>query len=241
MRKIKEKSTVQIDGIEIPYKIRISNQARRARIYMNIKGMKVVVPKFSNIKPKEFVEDKKDWIIKKWKYFEKLRKKIPERKFQPGAKWPYKGKQKILSVKETSDNYIENEKIVLSKKRVDRNGIKTELEKLYRKEARKYITESANKWCEKFGVKYKKIYIKNQKTRWGSCSTKKNLNFNWRLLMAGPDIIDYVIAHEVVHLLENNHTQKFWRILFKYFDDIKQKNRWLKENSPKLIFTKADL
>jgi predicted metal-dependent hydrolase len=59
--------------------------------------------------------------------------------------------------------------------------------------------------------------------------------------MAKPEISEYVIAHEVAHLVENNHTQKFWRILSTYYDDIKEKNRWLKKNSLQLIFSSEDL
>ncbi|MGM0442077.1 MAG: M48 family metallopeptidase [Elusimicrobiota bacterium] len=241
MSRIKEKTTVEIEGIQIPYKVRISKRASRARIDINIRELRITIPRRSCVKARDFIDRKKNWILKKWKEFEKLRAKIPKREFQAGARWPYKGEQKTLSVKDTSNNYIENGEMVLSKERVDKNGIKSELESLYRKKAREYLTKLADKWCEKFGVKYKKIYIKNQKTRWGSCSSKKNLNLNWRLLMARADIIDYVIAHEVAHLVENNHSRKFWRLLSKYFDDVKKKSRWLKENGPKLIFTSADL
>ncbi|MGM0568373.1 MAG: M48 family metallopeptidase [Elusimicrobiota bacterium] len=241
MNEIGKRAYVEMGGMKIPYETVKSKKAKAVRIDINIKRMRVTIPYKGSIDVLDFMERKRDWIISKWNKIEKLRERIPKRQFKVNAKWPYKGKKKTLSVKNGKINYIQNGEIVLSKERVKKNGIKIELEKLYRLEARKYLTEIADKWCREFRVRYKKIYIKNQKTRWGSCSSKGNLNFNWRLIMANPDISEYVTAHEVAHLIENNHGRKFWKILSKYYDDIGEKNKWLKENSPRLIFTENDL
>ncbi len=85
------------------------------------------------------------------------------------------------------------------------------------------------------GVKYNHISIKHQKTRWGSCSGKGNLNFNCLLVLCPPKVMDYVIIHELCHLKEMNHSPHFWAEVEKYSPDYKAYKQWLKENGSKLI------
>ncbi|MGE5629987.1 MAG: M48 family metallopeptidase [Caulobacteraceae bacterium] len=87
------------------------------------------------------------------------------------------------------------------------------------------------------GVKYNRIGIKSQKTRWGSCSSKGNLNFNWRLAMAPEWIMDYVIIHELCHLIHMNHSKEFWGTVASYMPDYEKAIIWLKENGGKLKIT----
>ncbi len=75
-----------------------------------------------------------------------------------------------------------------------------------------------------------RITIRNQKTRWGSCSSKGNLNFNWRLLMAPAEILDYVVVHELCHLLYLNHSKQFWQAVGKILPDYPKRRSWLKAN-----------
>jgi len=74
------------------------------------------------------------------------------------------------------------------------------------------------------------IKISNAERRWGSCSLKKNLNFNWRLAMVPPEVIDYVIIHEIAHLREMNHSDRFWSIVSSMMPDYKIRKKWLKDN-----------
>ena len=77
---------------------------------------------------------------------------------------------------------------------------------------------------------YNKITLRRQKTRWGSCSSKKNLNFNWQLVYFEPKIIDYVIIHELAHLTHMNHSKNFWQLVEKYDPEYKKHVGWLKRN-----------
>ena len=87
------------------------------------------------------------------------------------------------------------------------------LEKRYRQAAKEYIPKRADYYASKLGVTYERIRIAEQKTRWGSCSGKGTLSFNWKLMLAPPKVLDYVILHEVCHLREMNHSPLFWKLV----------------------------
>lgn len=84
-------------------------------------------------------------------------------------------------------------------------------------------------------VNYGRITIRNQKTRWGSCSAKKNLNFNCLLMLAPDEVVDYVVVHELCHLIEMNHSKKFWARVEQVMPDYKKQKQWLKDHGNEII------
>ena len=109
-----------------------------------------------------------------------------------------------------------------------------ELEKLA-DQAVEYIGERALYFARKMKVRYSKITIRNQKTRWGSCSSRGNLNFNCLLMLAPKEVTDYIIVHELCHLKEMNHSEKFWKEVENVLPDYKERREWLKEHGNELI------
>jgi len=110
-----------------------------------------------------------------------------------------------------------------------------ELEKRYRAAAKEYIPKRAAYFQSLTGGDYEKIVIREQKTRWGSCSSNKTLSFNWKLMLAPPRVLDYVVVHELCHLTHMNHSQNFWKMVAEILPDYKEQKKWLKENGSKLI------
>lgn len=102
-------------------------------------------------------------------------------------------------------------------------------------EALKVIPERVEYFAKVIGVTYGKITVRNQKTRWGSCSSKGNLNFNCLLMLAPPEVLDYVVVHELCHRRQMNHSKAFWLEVEKVLPDYKEARKWLKEEGSQMI------
>ncbi len=105
----------------------------------------------------------------------------------------------------------------------------------FRSQARYVITERVTLMSEKMGLRFGTIRIKDTVSRWGSCSRRGNLNFNWRLVIAPMHIIDYLVVHELVHLKEMNHSRRFWDMVSLYCPEYKNHVVWLKSCGNKLF------
>ena len=97
------------------------------------------------------------------------------------------------------------------------------------------IPRRVSYFAEKIGVSYGKITLRQQKTRWGSCAVNGNLNFNWLLILAPPQVLDYVVVHELCHRIEMNHSRAFWEEVETVLPDYRERQRWLKDNGWRLM------
>lgn len=104
-----------------------------------------------------------------------------------------------------------------------------------RREAGEIFRKRADHFARKLQVSYKRITIREQKTRWGSCSSNQNLNFNWKLILAPREVLDYVVVHELCHLKEMNHSPAYWQEVEKILPDYQRQKDWLKKNGWKLL------
>ena len=111
---------------------------------------------------------------------------------------------------------------------------RSELDALY-KTAKEHIPQRVRYYAGQLGVEYGRITIRCQRTRWGSCSSKKNLNFNCLLMLTPPEVIDSVVAHEVCHLKEMNHSERFYELVLRIFPDYHRCDKWLKDNGKTLL------
>ena len=115
---------------------------------------------------------------------------------------------------------------------LDRRGV-SELEA--RRAARELVSMLAEEEASALGVEFGRIQIRDQRTRWGSCSPSGTLSFNWRLVLAPFEVLDYVVVHEVCHLREANHSRRFWRLVESRRPEWRDQRDWLTEHGPELL------
>ena len=136
--------------------------------------------------------------------------------------------ERILREKEANKKEIQGES-------VESEYLTNEEIKKLADKALQHIPKRVSYFAKHIGVTYGKITIRNQKTRWGSCSSKGNINFNCLLMLTPPEVIDYVIVHELCHRKEMNHSGAFWAEVEKVIPDYKEQVKWLKENGGQII------
>lgn len=109
--------------------------------------------------------------------------------------------------------------------------IKIEKDALYKQKARKFLIERVEYYSNRYKFKYKKIRLSSARYRWGSCSAKNNLNFNWKIIFAPKNVIDYLVVHELVHTKHKNHQKVFWKSVEAIYPEFRESRKWLKKNS----------
>lgn len=107
--------------------------------------------------------------------------------------------------------------------------------KILRDQTKKLVSEKVAYYSSMMGVTYQHITIRAQKTRWGSCSSRGNLSFNCLLALVPEDVLEYVVVHELCHLIEMNHSERFWEEVHKILPNYAQSRCWLRENGSSLI------
>lgn len=232
---------ITLNGVPVTYAVRRSDRAGRARIDVDLRGVRVVVPSGSRIDPEGLLTEHADWVLEKHAEYAAERERVPERHFEPGASFPYRGEPHEVVVERRSASAVEDGTLRLARHHVVETSIRRALECLFRREAREAFTEVAEAYAPDMGVAYDRIEVRNQRTRWGSCSSKGTLSLNWRLILGPPEVLEYVVVHELAHLEESNHSEAFWSIVERWLPDYEERRAWLQEHRVELVFTEEDL
>jgi hypothetical protein len=180
----------------------------------------------------DFVEKKRAWIERSRKILIEQRRQKDELTLMDGSLFPFLGRAfRVMRVGEGEAPVIvdyEEERILIHDE--DDDGAKIALLAFIRKVAENYLPVRVGELAGHMGLGYKVIRIKDQKTRWGSCSSRGNLNLNARIMLASPEVIDYLIIHELSHLVQMNHSEAFYQIVERFCPEYRRQQAWLKEH-----------
>lgn len=216
--------------MDIDYTIKFSDRKTLAIIVERDKSVVVRAPKgYDQEKIEEAVNKKRYWLYQKLNHTQKYSDLKSPREFVSGESFLYLGKRYNLDVvdKEMKEINFSNKFEISKRLQPDASELFTIW---YRQRAKELIIPKVEEYSKNLGVDYDRIFIKDLKYRWGSCSPKKNLNFNWRLIKAPINVLNYVIVHELAHLIEPNHNDDFWNIIRVQIPKYKKAKEWLKEN-----------
>ena len=229
MRELKEKYAELIQT-------RQSSRAKKPSVKYSRGSFEIVIPEKLDIEPETVLERHRDWIEDKLPEARKYRQGIPDREFKEGGKISVLGTEREIVIEKRRTGEVTEEKIFLARHLVERNSVKDRVRENLKKYSRKKFEEKSKKFTEEIDGNFEKISVKDQKTRWGSCSGKNNLNFNWRLILGPEKVLEYVVIHELVHLEVRNHSENFWNRVAEIMPDYREAKNWLDENPAKLEF-----
>lgn len=234
--------SITINQRQIPFIIRRSQKARSLRLQINLDEPRVVLtaPRFAMaFEINRFLKSKTSWIEK---HLIKALKKVdlrPKPQYKNGDIFYYFGEPLSFVITFTSKKRpnvkVRGEKMFLAlnsaitEQKIP-SAAKKALQDYYRKKAEEVVHDRLQNFNEHYGFKYNRVTLRNQKSRWGSCTSSGNLNFNWRLIMAPIEVIDYVIVHELCHLKQMNHSKNFWSLVGEVVPKYKVYRKWLREN-----------
>ncbi len=233
-----EEDSITINGITIPYVVKLSTKAKHIRLEMRREtGFTAVLPRHCSVKQlRDLLKARQGWIIRNFTKYRKFESLSVRKEIRVGDVIPYLGQElKVLTIEKsgkTAHVRLKRDSVIVGTS--GNKKLNVILEKWYRTQATKQIKERLEKWSARLDVSYNKIAIRGQKTRWGSCSSKGNLNFNWKLLTAPGPVIDYVIIHELTHLKEMNHSKRFWQLVAEHCPSWREHKKWLKIHEAQL-------
>lgn len=240
----REKMTNSIDAVtsiagrKIPYRIIQSVRARRLRLSVTARGVTVTLPKGTRPAAAErFLQENAQWLLLQ---LEKMEKAKQSRKLLPEDVIFYHGVPTRIQVVQEAER--------LSRMRVDiaqnalvvrvpagtRAAPRSLVEPWLKAQARIELAELLKQQAARMRVSPKKLTIRDQRTRWGSCSTNGTISLNWRLIMALPSVMEYVVIHELAHLQQPNHFSAFWAVVARYAPTYKESRQWMRKHAAQL-------
>ena len=226
--------SIQLDGKAVCVKVVENDRAKRLtlRLQPGGDGVKVTIP--SHIGDDEieaFVARNRNWIAARLA-------RLPDKtQLIAGALVPYLGIDHLIVPTGKMRGVVEvDHNDEPPKLRVPGNEktISRKLLTWLKQEARRELNEVVMHHCEKIGIRPRQIRITDTTSRWGSCSSTRTLSFSWRIIMAPPEVLDYLAAHEVAHLKEMNHSDRFWKLTRELCPDTDRHKAWLRANGSKL-------
>jgi hypothetical protein len=222
--------TIDVEGRKLPLTIKTDARARRLTLRIDPGGqsLKLTVPR--GLKPREiddFLARHQGWLMTKLARFPR-NNALAEGRYVSLRGVPHRVERtgKLRGLTEAIE--LDGEKVLLVGGAEDH--LSRRLRDFLKAEARKDLAERSAAHAGAIGKKVNSITLKDTKSRWGSCSHDGNLSFSWRIVMAPPYVIDYLAAHEVAHLAEMNHSEKFWAICEKLCPQSLEAKHWLKRN-----------
>ncbi|MGE3759797.1 MAG: M48 family metallopeptidase [Pseudobdellovibrionaceae bacterium] len=186
-----------------------------------------------------FIRESEGFIKKSLAELADFYRKHPPKQALSGEEYLYFGMRKKLQVVWTWSSKIkvqfrDGEFEVLAPMNSSAEERHEALRKYFKKEGANYLRRCAGFWAGRMRAHPTSVSIRGQTSRWGSCTSRGDINLNWKLLAAPPEIIDYVVIHELAHLTHMDHSPRFWGLVAEYFPSYRQAKKWLREHEAEL-------
>jgi len=228
---------IRVGGETIVAVVRESARSRRLRMTVRPgRPVELTVPRRTSTRAlRRFLDDNSDWLEQRLVAAREAAARRPRIGLaQPGTVW-LAGERLALVRGADGATSVANRhgsQLRVSGPLAEAAGA---VDRWYRREARERLEASVARESARLGIPYSRISIRDQRTRWGSCSTRGTLSFSWRLVLAPPAVLDYVVAHELLHVLQANHSRAFWALLDEHRPSWKSEAQWLRRHGHELL------
>lgn len=233
-------ASITINGVRIPFEI-IRRQRKTLEIQIDSQsGFRVIAPKRLSEKAiLAVLEPKKAWIFEKWQEVENAQAYRPVKSYENGEIFSFNDRLVLLKIihnekLKRAKAYLAHGELVVETPVNEKNVIRESIVVLYKDYTKREAVYRLEKYTHALGVQYNRIVVKEQKRRWGSCSHLKNLNFNWRCGMMPEAVFEYILVHEVCHLVHLNHSKAYWEIVARLCPNYAESRLWLKQKGASL-------
>ena len=222
--------SLRLQDREVPLELKRHPRARRITLRLNAAGdgVQLVLPKRTAIQEAvTFAQRNSGWILK---HLAKVPERIP---FAPGAVIPILGEHHVIAHDPVGRNGVIRADGTI---RVcgQPEHLPRRLTDFLKREARNEIGSRAREKALRIDRRVGRLSLRDTRSRWGSCNSQGDLNFSWRLILAPEAVLDYVVAHEVAHMVHLNHSQRFWKLAGALSQDMPAAKAWLTRNSAEL-------
>lgn len=222
---------------DVPVKVRHSPRAKRLRLNSTEFGIILTVPPRAKQKVAEnFIKSSTDWIDEAVRQMKVLKSLFDYANIRfEGKKLPIVQSDGPLAKKVEFQPHqiLADAPTPLLRRKL--------VEAALRRMARKVLAARTEHFSQIMGVKPTKIRIADQRTRWGSCSTLGTISYNWRLIMTPPDVLDYIVIHELAHLKHMDHSPEFWDFVKLHRPNYREQEQWLDEIGPALVRRSSEI
>ena len=213
-----------------PVEITLRRSARARRVALRVSGLdgRVTLSLPRGMDPAEalaFAEEKSDWIRSH------LARQGTAQPVALGARIPLRGQEVTISPGTVRKAELVDDRLIVPQAPT---MVASRVKAFLRLEARANLATACARYSAALGRDYRRITLRDTRSRWGSCSSRGDLMFSWRLVMSPPDVLDYVAAHEVAHLVEMNHSPAYWSVVARLCPDYAAPRAWLRSNGQKL-------
>lgn len=231
---------IQLRDRIIKYRTVRSKSARKLRVRVGPDGVEVVQPDSRNSEEvTQFLVANETWIISQLQRVEQSRaiRRPPDRL---GGEILFRGERTPVRIKVTKSNAAGNAvelldgKLIVSRGPGSRTPVSRSVEFWLRRQARRAIEGHLDAVTARLGERPTHVYVMGQRTKWGNCSARRNLSFNWRLILAPDYVLRYLVTHETVHLAVPDHSPKFWLTVQSLCRDSERARQWLAANGKRL-------
>lgn len=234
-----EEGVFKIGTTRVPYRVtRSSRRHRTISLAIGSQvGLTVLAPAETSLRVIEDVTRKRSsWVLRRLEEVRSAAAHMSTREFVSGETVLYLGQCYRLRVIETDEpprckligRWLELA-INPQPNKIERSAVmRSQITGWYRKRAQERLTEKLRYWGNCCGIKYGSFTVSSPEKRWGSCDPNNNIRINWRVMMAPPSLIDYVVAHELAHVIHKNHSEDFWCLLGSVMPDYDRRREELK-------------